>query len=516
MITRALLSVSDKSGLIELAQGLSELGVELVSTGGTAKVIREAGLIVREVEDLTGFPEMMDGRVKTLHPKVHGGILARRDLAHHQDAMVQHGIEPIDLVVVNLYPFYQTISQPSVTHAEAIENIDIGGPAMIRSAAKNAAHVAVVVDPLDYGTILSELCGAGEISASTRTKLAVKAFRHTSHYDSLIAAYLGEEADSGLLSFPEQHTLGMNKVQELRYGENPHQVAALYRDPLVSGPSIVTARRLQGKELSFCNINDANAALETVMEFSDPAAVAVKHATPCGAATGMTLAEAYQRCYAADPVSIYGGIVALNRTVDGETAQALSSLFLDVILAPEFSSEALSLLGKKKNLRLLAVGDWSRMGSTPGYDLKRIRGGYLLQSSDQLDLDPGAWQVVTDVKPDSGAWADIQFAWTMVKHVKSNAIVIAKDRQTVGIGGGQTNRIDAARHAVLHAGSKARGSVLASDAFFPFDDVVREAAEAGIRIIIQPGGAVRDAEVVAAANDLGIAMIFTGRRHFKH
>ncbi len=515
MITRALLSVSDKTGLGELASGLRSLGVELVSTGGTAKAVRAAGLPVREVEDLTGFPEMMDGRVKTLHPKVHGGILARRDLSHHRDAMSQHGIEAIDLVVVNLYPFYQTISKPNVDYQEAIENIDIGGPAMIRSAAKNAAHVAVVVDPLDYGVVLEELRASGAVSESTRKRLAVKAFRHTAHYDSLIASYLGETTGSQLLSFPAEVALGMRKVEELRYGENPHQVAALYRDPIVSGPSLVTASRLQGKELSFCNINDANAALEMVMEFAEPAAVAVKHATPCGAATANSLAEAYQRCYDADPVSIFGGIVALNRRVDEETARRLSSIFLDVILAPEFSPEALEILSKKKNLRLLSLGEWLP-GSSGDFDLKRVRGGYLLQSADQLDLDRSQWRVVTETQPSDQQWDDLKFAWTMVKHVKSNAIVLAKDQQTIGIGGGQTNRIDAARHAFTRAGDRANGAVLASDAFFPFDDVVREAAQAGIATIIQPGGSLRDAETIAAANELGIAMIFTGHRHFKH
>ncbi len=515
MIRRALLSVSDKTGLIELARGLSNLGIELVSTGGTARTIRDAGIPVREVEDLTGFPEMMDGRVKTLHPKVHGGILARRDLSHHRDAMAQHGIEAIDLVVVNLYPFYRTIVKPGVTLDEAIENIDIGGPAMIRSAAKNAAHVAVVVDPSDYLSIVEQLSSAGEIGQPTRAKLAAKAFRHTAHYDSLIASYLGEAAGTGLFTFPEELALGANKVQELRYGENPHQVAALYRDPIVSGPSLVTAQRLQGKELSFCNINDANAALEMVMEFSAPAAVAVKHATPCGAATGSTLAEAYQRCYEADAVSIFGGIVALNRVVDGDTARLLASIFLDLILAPGFSPEAIAILGKKKNLRLLSLGEWLPRDEG-GFDLKRIRGGYLLQSPDRLDLERSHWQVVTTAQPHDDAWGDITFAWTMVKHVKSNAIVIAKDRQTIGIGGGQTNRIDAARHALQRAGERSRGAILASDAFFPFDDVVREAARAGVTTIVQPGGSLRDAEAIAAANELGLAMIFTGRRHFKH
>lgn len=515
MLKRALLSVSDKTGLIELAKGLSGHGVELVSTGGTAKAIKAAGIPVREVEDLTGFPEMMDGRVKTLHPKVHGGILARRDLPHHLDAMAQYGIEPIDLVVVNLYPFHETISRIDVTHHEAIENIDIGGPAMIRSSAKNAAHVVVVVDPGDYDTILSELA-VGQISEATRTRLAVKAFRHTAYYDSLIASYLGAYAGADLLTFPDELTLGMGKVQELRYGENPHQAAALYGDPMVCGPSLVTAKRLQGKELSFCNINDANAALEAVMEFSLPAAVAVKHATPCGAATGSTLTEAYQRCHDADPVSIFGGIVALNRVVDGATAELLASIFLDVILAPSFSPEALAILGKKKNLRLLAMGEWQDMSERAGFDLKRIRGGYLLQSTDKLEPGCDQWRVVTKATPRDRQWDDLSFAWTMVKHVKSNAIVVAKDQQTVGIGGGQTNRIDAARHALACAGQKAKGAILASDAFFPFDDVVREAARAGVDTIIQPGGALHDAEVIAAADELGIVMIFTGRRHFKH
>lgn len=515
MIRRALLSVSDKTGLVEFARELHSLGVELVSTGGTQRVLVEHGIPVKAVEEVTGFPEMMDGRVKTLHPKVHGGLLARRDLADHLAQMVQHQIEPIDLVVCNLYPFAQTVARESCTLEEAVENIDIGGPSMVRSAAKNHAAVTVIVNPVRYGEVLESLKANGEVPLSLRQRLALEAFRHTARYDSMIAEYLGKQYSPEEL-FPDSLTLTFDKCQSLRYGENPHQSAAFYRDHTYQGPSLANARQLQGKELSYCNINDADAALAIVSEFAEPAAVAVKHTNPCGVACGSDLLTAYQRAYAADPVSIYGGIVALNREVDEATAQLLKQIFLDIVIAPAFSAEALQVLGSKKNLRLLAVGDLPYPPQAAGLYYQRVVGGLLVQTRDTVQPEEEPWRTVTKATPGEQALADLRFASKVMKHCKSNAIVVAKDGVTLGIGVGQVNRIDAARYALAHAGEAAKGAVLASEALLPFADVIEAAGEAAIAAVVQPGGAIRDADSIAMADKYGIAMVFTGHRHFRH
>ncbi|MFO7172186.1 MAG: bifunctional phosphoribosylaminoimidazolecarboxamide formyltransferase/IMP cyclohydrolase [Bacillota bacterium] len=566
MKRRALLSVYDKTGIVELARGLVELGWEIVSTGGTYRTLQAAGIPVLEVAEVAGFPEILDGRVKTLQPQIHAGILAVRSNPRHMAQLAEHGVRPIDLVVVNLYPFQATVARPEVTLAEAVEQIDIGGPALIRAAAKNWQDVAVVVEPARYGAILAELRERGDLSPATRFALMQAAFRHTAAYDAAIAAWMegrgqelfaegagagrpagrAEEAlargegpatgaaeaapDQGAVAapapaaggmgtsaFPERLTLSLVKVRDLRYGENPHQRAAFYRDlaePL-RADTLAGARQLHGKELSFNNIHDAHAALELVREFTEPAAVAVKHANPCGVAVAPTIAEAYRRAHAADPLSIFGGIVALNRPCDAETAQELKKTFLEIVIAPSFTDEALAILTKKKDLRLLAVADLSAPGPA-GYDVKRVAGGYLVQEWDVPAEDPARWRTVTEKGVDEALLADLLFAWKVVKHVKSNAIVVAKDGRTLGIGAGQINRIDAARHALARAGAEARGAVLASDAFFPFPDVVEAAGSAGIAAIVQPGGSIRDEESIRKANELGIAMLFTGIRHFKH
>lgn len=514
MVKRALLSVSDKTGLVEFARELVELGVELISTGGTHRLLAEQGIPVLAIDEVTGFPEMLDGRVKTLDPHIHGGILARRDLAEHMDALSAHHIDPIDLVVCNLYPFAATIARPDVTLAEAIENIDIGGPSMVRSAAKNHASVAVVVEPARYAEIIASLRQQGEIPLKLRQELALAAFRHTAHYDAMIAAYLGQQyaAEEPL---PETLTLTYERKQMLRYGENPHQAAAFYGEPQVVGPSLVNAEQLQGKELSFCNINDADAALRLVNEFSQPAAVAVKHANPCGVACAPDILTAYKLAHDADPVSIFGGIVALNRPVQAELAQKLKEIFLDIIIAPEFSPEAQAILGKKKNLRLLAVGPLGQQVLT-GLDYKRVAGGLLVQTPDTILPTAESWKTISEQPVTDEQLADMRFAWQVVKYAKSNAIVVVKNGVTLGIGMGQVNRIDAAQQALARAGEAAQGAILASDGLFPFSDVVEAAAAAGIAAIVQPGGSLRDDESIAAANKHGIAMIFTGYRHFRH
>ncbi len=517
-IKRALLSVSDKTGLVELAQVLHTLGVELVSTGGTAKVLAAAGLPVRPIDDLTGFPEMMDGRVKTLHPRVHGGLLNRRDNPADRQAMQENGIVDIDLVVVNLYPFLQTVSKPGVTWAEAIENIDIGGPSMVRSAAKNHAFVTIVVDPADYGALILALQQNGDTTAEQRKAYALKAFRHTAAYDSVISNWIGNTLGEGVLSFPSEMAFAAEYQQALRYGENPHQKAALYRQPLYQGASILKAKQLQGKELSFNNLNDSNAALELILELkAGPAAIALKHATPCGAAYGQTLAEAFQHCYDADPVSIFGGIVALNQTVDQATAKLLAKVFLEVIIAPDFEPAALQILAKKPNLRLLVLGDdFQKPASDAEYTMKQIRGGYLFQSADQMPIDASTWQLACGTAPTAAQIEDLSLAWTVVKHTRSNAIVVVKDGMTLGIGGGQVNRIDAARHAIKMAGSRCQGAALASDAFFPFTDSIEAATAGGIAIVIEPAGAQHQAEVIEAAAQAGITVMLAPERHFRH
>lgn len=508
-VRRALVSVYDKTGVVEFAGGLAACGVELISTGGTYETLHRQGVPVTPVEEVAGFPEMLNGRVKTLHPKIHGGILADRNRPEHLAQLAAAGIAQIDLVVVNLYPFAATVARPGVTRAEAVEQIDIGGPSMVRSAAKNHEGVAVVTDPAQYGEVLTQVRELGGTTLELRRRLAAEAFALTARYDAEIYRYLaGEEP------FPPHLFFHFTRQQALRYGENPHQRAAFYRDDRPAGRSLVHAEQLWGKELSYNNLNDADAALAAVTEFTGPAAVAVKHTNPCGAAEAETLAEAFRQAAAADPVSIFGGIVALNREVDEETARELAGIFLEVILAPGFTPAALAVLEAKKNLRLLQV---PVSGAEERLDLRRIAGGVLVQEADTALLPPSEeLKVVTSRQPTPEQWEELRFAWKVVKHVKSNAIVVARGRRTLGIGGGQVNRIDPTRYALQRAGEAARGAVLASDAFFPLPDVVEEAAAAGIAAIIQPGGSIRDADSLAAAEAAGIAMVFTGMRHFKH
>ncbi|EAX46908.1 phosphoribosylaminoimidazolecarboxamide formyltransferase/IMP cyclohydrolase [Thermosinus carboxydivorans Nor1] len=511
-IKRALISVSDKRGLVEFAQKLCRLGVELISTGGTLQVLRDAGLPAVYVGDVTGFPEMMDGRVKTLHPRIHGGILAVRDNPEHVAALTAYNIPAIDMVVVNLYPFRQTVAKPGVTLAEAVENIDIGGPAMVRAAAKNFRHVAVVVNPDRYGEISERLAVDGDLTVEYRMALAREAYYHTAEYDACIAAYLDGQLGAG--SFPAKLHLVFEKVQDLRYGENPHQQAAFYRTKYFAGGGIATARQLHGKELSFNNIVDLEAAYALVNEFAQPAAVIIKHTNPCGTAIAASLAEAYAKAYAADPVSAFGGIVGLNRPVDKATAEQISAVFTEAVVAPGYSDEALDRLRQKKNLRLLLAAPAGTTATE--WDIKKVSGGILVQETDRADADQADMKVVSQQAPSAAEWEDLLFAWKVVKHVKSNAIVVAKGGQTLGVGAGQMNRVGAAQIALAQAGGKAQGAVLASDAFFPFRDTVDAAARAGIRAIIQPGGSVRDDETIQAANEHGIALVFTGVRHFKH
>jgi phosphoribosylaminoimidazolecarboxamide formyltransferase/IMP cyclohydrolase len=524
-VKRALLSVSDKSGLPELGRALGRHGVELVSTGGTARALRDAGLDVRDVSDLTGFPEMMDGRVKTLHPKVHGGLLAVRDEPEHAAAMEAHGIGAIDLVVVNLYPFAETVARRA-ERGEVVENIDIGGPSMVRSAAKNHAYVAIVTDPGDYDALVRALDeGDATTSLDFRKYLAAKAFAATAVYDSTIAQWFAF-ADQGQL-FPDVLPLTMKRAQRLRYGENPHQQAALYVPLGPHGRGIAQASQVQGKELSYNNYNDADAALELVSEFRDgaPACVIVKHANPCGVARAGTLIEAYEAAFACDTVSAFGGIVAVNRPIDRAAAEAMTQIFTEVVIAPGADEEARAVFARKRNLRLLLTGalpDPDR----PGLTLKTIAGGYLLQSRDNGRVGEEALKVVTKRRPTEQELADCRFAWTVAKHVKSNAIVYAKDGVTAGIGAGQMNRLESARIAAWKARDAAEkadwpeprtiGSAVASDAFFPFADGLLAAVEAGATAVIQPGGSVRDEEVIAAADEAGLAMVFTGMRHFRH
>lgn len=511
-IKRALISVSDKTGIVEFAAELAKLGVELISTGGTHSLLKEKGVPVVGISEVTGFPEILDGRVKTLHPAVHSGLLAIRDSEEHQQAMKELGLDYIDLVVVNLYPFAATIAKPDVSYEDAIENIDIGGPTMLRSAAKNHAFVTVVVDASDYAAVLEEVRSQGDTVLETRKRLAAKVFRHTAAYDSLISEYLSKQTGDPL---PERFTVTYEKVQELRYGENPHQKAAFYRKPLADSASLTTAEQLHGKELSYNNINDANAALQIVKEFSEPAVVAVKHMNPCGVGIGATIHEAYQKAYAADPVSIFGGIVVANRPLGKETALLLSEIFLEIIIAPDYEPEALDILKQKKNIRLLKLGgDFT--GKKPEWMVTSVEGGMLVQENDAYKLQDSDIKVVTDRAPTEEELKQLLFAWKVVKHVKSNAIVLAADDMTIGVGAGQMNRVGAAKIAIEQAGEKAKGSVLASDAFFPMGDTLELAAKAGITAVIQPGGSIRDKESIEVANKYGIAMITTGVRHFKH
>ena len=515
-ITRALISVSDKNGIIEFSQQLAGYGVELLSTGGTAKLLREAGLTVKDVSEFTGFPEMLDGRVKTLHPKVHGGLLGMRSNPEHVAKMKEHGIENIDMVVVNLYPFEATTAREGCHLEDAIENIDIGGPTMLRSAAKNYPDVTVLVDSADYLQVLEEMkASAGAVSATTNFALAVKVFQHTAAYDGAISNYLGSRLSGTVQEFPPTFTLQVKKAQDLRYGENPHQSAAFYIEKQISEPCVSNAVQLQGKELSFNNIIDLDAAIETVKEFEQSAAVIIKHTNPCGVALADSPLTAYLKARECDPVSAFGGIVGFNRTVDAETAKELTSTFLEAVIAPGYSDEALAIFTAKKNVRVMQVPllDSYIAG---GFDLKRVTGGLLLQGRDLGMVNALDCRVVTERTPTASEYEALDFAWRVCKHVKSNAIVFSNRDQTVGIGAGQMSRVDSSKIAVQKALLPTRGTVLASDAFFPFRDGVDAAAEAGVTAIIQTGGSVRDEEVIKAANEHGIAMIFTTMRHFRH
>ncbi|RFA31454.1 bifunctional phosphoribosylaminoimidazolecarboxamide formyltransferase/IMP cyclohydrolase [Alkalilimnicola ehrlichii] len=517
-IQRALISVSDKTGIVEFAQALQRQNVEILSTGGTAKLLSDNGVPVVEVSDYTGFPEMMAGRVKTLHPKVHGGLLGRRGL--DDDVMVEHDIQPIDLLVVNLYPFEATIAREGCTLADAIENIDIGGPAMVRSAAKNHAAVAVVTDVEDYPLIADELASQGGLRRETRFRLAVKAFEHTARYDGAIANYLGSVRQEGERErFPNTYNIQLVKAADMRYGENPHQAAAFYREHGWQEPSVATARQLQGKALSFNNVADTDAALECVKTFSEPACVIVKHANPCGVAIGASLEDAYDGAFATDPTSAFGGIIAFNSPLDAATAKAvIERQFVEVIIAPEVTDEALAVTATKPNVRVLACGNWERKRDE-AFDYKRVNGGLLVQQRDIATIDPANLRVVTRRKPTEAELDDLLFAWNVVRFVKSNAIVYAGGGRTVGIGAGQMSRVFSAHIAAtkaIEAGLSVAGSVMASDAFFPFRDGLDQAGEAGVKAVIQPGGSVRDEEVIAAADEHGMAMLFTGMRHFRH
>ncbi len=516
-IKRALVSVSDKAGLIELIKFLVASEVEIISTGGTYQAIQAAGLPVTYISEVTNFPEIMDGRVKTLHPAIHGGLLAVRENPAHLEQIAANGIKPIDLVVVNLYPFAATIAKPGVTLEEAIENIDIGGPSMLRSAAKNHQSVTVVVDPADYPRLISEMqAHQGETTLEFRRQCAVQVYRTTSLYDAMITNYLTKQYQADVADFPELYQPIFQKKQALRYGENPHQKAVFYQELNPPAATIAAAEQLHGKELSFNNINDGNAALELVKEFAEPAVVAVKHANPCGVGLGENIYEAYQKAYQSDPVSIYGGIIALNREVDLQTAQAMSELFLEIIIAPKFAGDAFDLLARKKNLRLLTIPELGAVKPVAGVDFKKVAGGLLVQELDIADLNPAELRVVTKRQPTQAELAELAFGWKVVKYVKSNAILLTKDFGTIGVGPGQTNRVGAAQIAIAQAGEKAKGSCLASDAFFPMADTLEAAAKAGVTAVIQPGGSVRDQESIEMADRYGIAMVFTGIRHFRH
>ena len=516
-VRRALLSVSDKQGIVEFARQLHEAGVALLSTGGTYRLLRENDLPVTEVSDYTGFPEMMDGRVKTLHPKVHGGILARRGM---DDAvMSEHGIEPIDMVVVNLYPFEQTVARADCTLADAVENIDIGGPAMVRAAAKNHAFVNIVVNTGDYQRIIDEMqANEGCTSRATRFDLAIRAYEHTAAYDGAIANYFGEKVPGGSERFPRTYNSQFHKAQELRYGENSHQQSAFYVEKQAVAGSIATAQQLQGKELSYNNIADTDAALETVKLFERAACVIVKHANPCGVAVADNISEAYDKAFATDPESAFGGIIAFNRELDVQTAKAICDRqFVEVIIAPVVSEAARQIIAAKKNLRLLCCGEWAQ--SLPGFDFKRVNGGLLVQDRDMGMVSAADLKVVSKRQPTEAEISDLLFTWKVAKMVKSNAIVYGKNGQTIGVGAGQMSRVNSARIAAIkaeHAGLDVKGSVMASDAFFPFRDGIDNAAGFGVACVIQPGGSIRDDEVIAAADEHGLAMVFTGMRHFRH
>lgn len=519
MVKRALISVSDKTGIVEFAQKLNDLGVSIISTGGTFKVLKEAGIPVINISDVTGFPECLDGRVKTLHPNIHAGLLAMRSNPEHMKQVEELNVELIDMVVVNLYPFKQTIMKPDVTLADAIENIDIGGPTMLRAAAKNYQDVSVVIDPTDYEQVLSEIKETGAVSVKTNFYLAAKVFNHTAYYDTMIANYLRDKA--GLPKYPDTISMTFEKVQDMRYGENPHQSAAFYKEVGNSDGMLSGIEQLHGKELSFNNINDLHGALELLKEFDEePTVVACKHSNPCGVASGKDIHEAYVRAYNTDPVSIFGGILCANRKIDKATAEEISKIFLEIVLAPDFDDDALEVLEQKKNIRLLKLKDVMKKQPETAYDVKKVSGGILIQDIDSKLLGDGL-KVVTDRKPTEKEMEDLLFTWKVVKFTKSNGIAIGKDKQSVGIGPGQVNRIWATEQAIDHGTKQlgadvVKGAVLASDAFFPFDDCVEAAHKAGITAIIQPGGSKRDQDSIDACNKYGIAMVFTGMRHFRH
>jgi len=520
-IERALISVSNKDGLASFARALSALGVEIISTGGTAALLRQEKIPVKDVSEITGFPEMMDGRVKTLHPKVHGGILSLRDNAEHVAQMKAHGIGAIDLVVVNLYPFESTVARGAPFH-DIVENIDIGGPSMVRAAAKNFAHVGVVVDPADYEKIINELRETGALSDETRFSLAKKAFRHTAHYDGAISNYLDAlDAEKKPGRFGSTLSLQFAKIQDLRYGENPHQSAAFYSSGENRGPSIARAKQFQGKELSYNNILDADAALRVILEFKDTATVAIKHNNPCGVATSKkSLADSFRKARASDPVSIFGGVIAVNRPVDEETALEMKEIFLEIVLAPSFTPEAKAVLSSAKRLLNIRLLELEMNDEEPGgFDLRRVRGGLLVQDWDRGTVDVHGLKVVSQRQPTEAELQAMDFGWRVCRHVKSNAIVFTSADQVLGVGAGQMSRVDSVKLAVMRAathGLDLKGSVVSSDAFFPFPDGVEEAAKAGAKAVIQPGGSIKDNEVVAVADQYGMAMVLTGMRHFRH
>lgn len=516
---RALISVSDKTGIVEFAKELVNLGIEIISTGGTYKKLKEEGIAAIEISELTGFPECLDGRVKTLHPIVHAGLLAMRSNEEHMKTLKELNIETIDFVIVNLYPFKATVLKPDVTRAEAVENIDIGGPTMLRAAAKNYQDVAVVVDPADYQVVLDELKASKEVSLDTKFYLMQKVFEHTANYDTMIMTYLRKER--GETSFPQTLTLTYEKVQEMRYGENSHQRAALYKEIANLKGSLTCANQLHGKELSYNNINDTNGALELLKEFEEPTVVACKHGNPCGVGSADNIYDAWRKAYEADKTSIFGGIVVANRTIDEKIAADINSMFMEVVVAPSYTDEAKEILCQKKNIRILELPDISEKQPADALDMKKINGGMVVQSIDNQLYNEEELTVVTDRKPTEKEMEDLKFAWKVVKYVKSNGIALAKDKQSIGIGPGQVNRIWATEQSIEHANTQigegtCEGAVLASDAFFPFDDCVEAAAKAGITAIIQPGGANRDQDSIDKCNEHGIAMVFTNMRHFRH
>ncbi|MBQ7266310.1 MAG: bifunctional phosphoribosylaminoimidazolecarboxamide formyltransferase/IMP cyclohydrolase [Firmicutes bacterium] len=515
---RALISVSDKTGIVDFAKRLNELGIEIVSTGGTYKVLSEAGLPVINISDVTGFPECLDGRVKTLHPNIHAGLLAIRDNEEHMKQVKELNVELIDMVVVNLYPFKNTVLKEGVTFEECIENIDIGGPTMLRAAAKNYQDVSVIIDPSDYDKVLSEIKENGKVSKETNLYLCAKVFNHTAYYDSMIASYLKDKA--GLPKYPDTLTMTFEKVQDMRYGENPHQSAAFYKEVGKNEGMLTSVKQLHGIELSFNNINDTHGALELLKEYTEPTVVACKHSNPCGVASGKDIHEAYVKAYNTDPTSIFGGIVCANRVIDKATAEEISKIFLEIVLAPGFDADALEILEKKKNIRLLTLDNIDKKQPASAFDCKKVSGGILVQDVDSLLLGDEL-KVVTNRKPTEKEMEDLLFTWKIVKFTKSNGIAIGKDLQSVGIGPGQVNRIWATEQAIDHGTNQlgaefVKGAVLASDAFFPFDDCVEAAHKAGITAIIQPGGSKRDQDSIDKCNEYGIAMVFTGMRHFRH